>query len=452
MKTMKNKVSALFIVLVMMLSLFPVGAVAGSINDGIEVFWNDKSVGSVPYDDMIESIRQTTQTYTYSTVNSSGTYSAFTCSIYPFTQFMKAVNKDTDWEAASNLTKVVFKDSGYSTELTKATLTEERYYFDKNGTKGSTVIAGFKISESSKGDYLQLVFGQKEKSEQTNGKFFKLKEPASVYINTTDASLDNVTINKGSLELATKKTEILKLSNVPSEAIVTWSSSKPTIAAVDENGVVSAKTYGKAVITATVTSGTETVVRTCNVQTRFYDVADPTMSGFTQIYWAADKGITNGYNGGEYFGPTQKCTRQEFAIFLWRSLGQPKPKSTTLPFSDTKGFTGSSLNAIAWAVEKGIIQGYDDNTFRPKNNVTREQIVIMLWRAAGKPAAAKEPTFADIGSLDKSSSAYKGIAWASENGIVQGFYADNTFRPKDNSKRNQIVIMLYRYVTKLLNN
>ena len=42
---------------------------------------------------------------------------------------MEAVKKDADWEAASNNTKVVFKDSGYETALTKATPTEERYYF-----------------------------------------------------------------------------------------------------------------------------------------------------------------------------------------------------------------------------------------------------------------------------------------------------------------------------------
>lgn len=263
-------------------------------------------------------------------------------------------------------------------------------------------------------------------------------------------SLDLVTLRKNSLELVTNKTEKLLLSNVPDDATVSWASSNPSVATVDKDGLVTAETYGTAVISATVTKGDEVLKLLCNVQTRFYDVADKTMSGYTQIYWAADNGITKGYNGGEYFGPTQKCTRQEFAIFLWRALGQPAPKSTTLPFKDTKDLTSSSLNAIAWATEKGIIKGYDDNTFRPKNNVTREQIVIMLWRAAGEPKASKDPGFADTGSLDKTRSSYKAIAWASENGIVQGFYADNTFRPKDNSKRNQVVIMLYRYVNKFL--
>ena len=322
------------------------------------------------------------------------------------------------------------------------------YIYDANGKQigkyTGTELAGQTITVP--GNTVKIQFNTNAKGTAWGFKVDKINDIDA------SASLDKVTINKSNLELATKKTETLKLSNVPSGATVTWSSSKPTVATVDKNGKVEAKTYGKAVITASVSNGVETVKRTCNVQTRFYDVADPTMSGYTQIYWAADNGITQGYNGGEYFGPTQKCTRQEFAIFLWRALGQPKPKSTTLPFSDTKDLTGSSLNAIAWASENGIIKGFSDNTFKPKNNVTREQIVIMIWRAAGQPKATKEPTFADIGSLDKSSSAYKGIAWASENGIVQGFYADNTFRPKDNSKRNQVVIMLYRYVTKFVNN
>lgn len=260
------------------------------------------------------------------------------------------------------------------------------------------------------------------------------------------SNIDNISINKTNIELATKKSEQLELYNVPEGSTITWTSSNPNVATVDNNGKVSAQTYGTAVISATVTKGDETIKLFCNVQTKFYDVLASTMSGYSQIYWAADNGVTQGYNGGEYFGPTRKCTRQEFAIFLWRALGRPAPKSTNLPFSDTKDLTGSSLKAIAWASENGIIQGFDNNTFRPKNSVTREQIVIMLWRAAGQPNASNDLRFTDTASLDKNRSSYKAIAWASENGIVQGF-TDNTFCPKDYSKRNQVVIMLYRYVS-----
>ena len=255
----------------------------------------------------------------------------------------------------------------------------------------------------------------------------------------------NVSLDKTSLTLLTNQSQKLNLSGVPSGATVAWTSSNPNVATVDSNGKVTAKTYGKATITATVTAGSQKVSKTCNVQTLFYDVPDESVSGFKQIYWAADKGITKGYNDGEYFGPTKECTRQEFAIFLWRTMGQPDPKGTNLPFSDVSGMTDAGKKAVSWAVKNGIIQGFEDKTFRPNSKVTREQIVIMLWRTAGKPAANKALPFSDTKSYSKTSTSYKAMSWASEKEIIYGF-DDNTFRPKDNSKRNQVVIMLYRFV------
>ena len=46
-KTMKNRLSALVVALVMMLSLFSVGAMAWSTGEGIDVYWNDEKVGTV---------------------------------------------------------------------------------------------------------------------------------------------------------------------------------------------------------------------------------------------------------------------------------------------------------------------------------------------------------------------------------------------------------------------
>ena len=138
---------------------------------------------------MVDGISQATKTYKYSTINSSDTYDSFETAIYPIKNLMEAVKKDADWEAASNNTKVVFKDSGYETALTKATPTEERYYFDTDGIQADTTKAGFKYTESKKGNYMQLVFGQKTKEEKTNGSFFKFKEPAQVYITTPDVEV-----------------------------------------------------------------------------------------------------------------------------------------------------------------------------------------------------------------------------------------------------------------------
>lgn len=239
---------------------------------------------------------------------------------------------------------------------------------------------------------------------------------------------------------------------VPSGTRITnWKSSNPDVMSVTSKGeglnaaTLEAKSYGKVTISCTVTYGKVIQNIAENYIVRYYDVPDESVSGFNEIYWAADNGITKGYNNGEYFGPTKECTRQEFAIFLWRTMGQPDPKGTNLPFSDVSGMTDAGKKAVSWAVKNGIIQGFDDNTFRPNSKVTREQIVIMLWRTAGKPAANKALSFSDTKNYSKTSTSYKAMSWASEKEIIYGF-DDNTFRPKDNSKRNQIVIMLYRYV------
>lgn len=45
----------------------------------------------------------------------------------------------------------------------------------------------------------------------------------------------------------------------------------------------------------------------------------------------------------------------------------------------------SSYRAIEWAAEQGFVQGYKDGTFRPANNLTRQQLCVILWRMAGRP-------------------------------------------------------------------
>ena len=45
----------------------------------------------------------------------------------------------------------------------------------------------------------------------------------------------------------------------------------------------------------------------------------------------------------------------------------------------------SSYKAIEWAAKQGLVVGYKDGTFRPKNNLTREQLCVILWRENGRP-------------------------------------------------------------------
>ena len=84
MKTMKNRVSALVVAFVMMLSLFSVGAMAWEKDEGIDVYWNDEKVGTVTYDAMEEHAKSN-DPETYS--NNQGDKTGY---VYYFSKLFKA--------------------------------------------------------------------------------------------------------------------------------------------------------------------------------------------------------------------------------------------------------------------------------------------------------------------------------------------------------------------------
>ena len=170
----------------------------------------------------------------------------------------------------------------------------------------------------------------------------------------------------------------------------------------------------------------------------FKDVTDPEQFYFDYVYWAADEGITTGYNDGN-FKPMGDCNRAAVVTFLWRLSGEPEP-ATMASFKDMTD--NEDFNkAISWAAENGITTGWDDNTFRPWNTCNRAAIATFLWRAAGKPEAEAEATFKDMTDNEDFN---KAISWAAENSITTG-WDDNTFRPWNTCKRLAIVSFLARY-------
>lgn len=63
---------------------------------------------------------------------------------------------------------------------------------------------------------------------------------------------------------------------------------------------------------------------------------------------------------------------------------EPEPEPEKQYFTDVTPDM-SSYRAIQWMAKEGYIVGYKDGTFRPKNNMTREQLCVILWRMAGRP-------------------------------------------------------------------
>lgn len=97
--------------------------------------------------------------------------------------------------------------------------------------------------------------------------------------------------------------------------------------------------------------------------------------------------------------------------------------------------------AVEYVREKGLMAGTGDDLFNPGHGVTRGTAVTVLWRMAGEPISKNNGTFSDI-AQDRYKDA---VAWAYENRIVDG-YGDGLFGPEDDITREQLVTMLYRYI------
>lgn len=93
----------------------------------------------------------------------------------------------------------------------------------------------------------------------------------------------------------------------------------------------------------------------------------------------------------------------------------------------------------AWAMENEI----SDGTNMP-NNVTREQLVSMLWRYDGSNEVESDMLNGFIDSNKVSDYAVNAMQWALESGIISG-ESDTTLNPKGNATRAQMAAMIMRY-------
>lgn len=156
------------------------------------------------------------------------------------------------------------------------------------------------------------------------------------------------------------------------------------------------------------------------------------------VIWAYHTGITTGAEDG-LFLPEAPCTRSQVVTFLWRWAGQPEVSQTALPFSDVPA-NSYYYQAVAWAVGKGITKGMDATHFAPDEPCTRSQVVTLLHRFLGFPAAKGQTPFVDV-PVD----AYyaQAVLWAYKANVTTG--ADRThFLPAEPCTRGQIVSFLYR--------
>ena len=160
---------------------------------------------------------------------------------------------------------------------------------------------------------------------------------------------------------------------------------------------------------------------------------------YEPVLWAYYSGVTTGTTATT-FSPHDDCTRAQVVTFLWRAMGQPEPELEGCAFADID--TGAYYyDAVLWAVEQGVTTGTTESTFDPERTCTRGEVVTFLWRSQGEPEPQSSIlSFSDVEDGTYYSDA---VLWAVEEGITNG-YGDGTFRPNRTCNRAEIVTFLYR--------
>lgn len=147
-----------------------------------------------------------------------------------------------------------------------------------------------------------------------------------------------------------------------------------------------------------------------------------------QVNFVAARELFQGV-GNSQFGVGHPMTRGMVNTVLARLAG-----------ADTTSAAGQNWydKGVAWARENGVSDGTN-----PNGNVTREQLATMLYRYAGSPAVSGSLPFSDAGSV--SDYAQNALIWATQSGILNG-YADGRVVPAANSQRSQVAAMMARFI------
>ena len=160
--------------------------------------------------------------------------------------------------------------------------------------------------------------------------------------------------------------------------------------------------------------------------------------------------VRNGFMNGvadDAFDVDGNLTRAQLVTILYRIAGEPESTATN-PFADVADGQWYT-NAVIWAAENGIVKGVNTTTFAPNDQITREQIATILFRyAKAEKVEGKLAGFPDAGEV--SDYAADAMAWAVEQGLINGISESDGktyLAPQETATRAQIAVILMRYLT-----
>lgn len=174
----------------------------------------------------------------------------------------------------------------------------------------------------------------------------------------------------------------------------------------------------------------------------FTDVSTGTWY-YDAVKFVSETGLMNGVGNG-LFAPEENLSRGMLTQILYNKGGRPTVDDNST-FADVASGAWY-FNAVSWASEKGIAGGYGNGLFRPNDNITREQLAVMLWRYAGKPVPPNLLlNFTDANLV--SDYAMDAMRWSVDKGIING-KGNGILDPRGYATRAETAQMLKNYLSK----
>ena len=228
--------------------------------------------------------------------------------------------------------------------------------------------------------------------------------------------------------------------------VPTFTTSSGATVTINDESVISGQTFVnfthpvELLVTAEDEQHTKPYTVTVKLDEAFEDVK-PTDWFFKDVMQAASAGIVKGQGDG-IFAPKDNVTRRDFAIMLCRVLGVDVEGDAVVPFVDVKP-DDYGIVAIAYCASHGIVNGYEDTTFRPNEYITRQEAAKMISVAMGVSNISDEK-YPDDANIADWASDYVYMAKAA--GLMKGDADTGNFRPTSKITRAEAAtIMMNAY-------
>lgn len=169
---------------------------------------------------------------------------------------------------------------------------------------------------------------------------------------------------------------------------------------------------------------------------------------YDDINYVLQKGLMNG-TSSDIFSPNEITKRAMIVTILWRLEDKPSEEETE--FLDVQK-DAYYFDAVNWAYANGIVNGYNDTSFGPEDDITREQLATIIY----KYAVYKKYDVSEKASLDRyedvnsiSDYAIPALEWANANEIITGT-PENLLLPQGSALRCQVAAILRRFCSRLV--